>query len=88
MIMQERQQTIFVHDDCTDITLNGNVFEYSLGKEKLIMRPTHYKIHRAYPPKGTDPTWVVWMNSTRKNKKWQASVKYSKEKTNLFLEKG
>ena len=88
MIMQERQQTIFAHDDCTDITLNGNVFEYSLGKEKLIMRPTHYKIHRAYPPKGTDPTWVVWMNSTRKNKKWQASVKYSKEKTNLFLEKG
>jgi len=88
MIMQERQQTIFAHDDCTDITLNGNVFEYSLGKEKLIMRPTHYKIHRAYPPKGTDPTWVVWMNSTRKNKKWQASVKYSKEKINLFLEKG
>ena len=77
MIMQERQQTIFAHDDCTDITLNGNVFEYSLGKEKLIMRPTHYKIHRAYPPKGTDPTWVVWMNSTRKNKKWQASVKYT-----------
>jgi len=89
MIMQERQQTIFAHDDCTDITLNGNVFEYSLGKEKLIMRPTHYKIHRAYPPKGTDPTWVVWMNSTRKNKKWMATVSYkTAEETTLFLEKG
>jgi hypothetical protein len=28
------------------------------------------------------------MNSTRKNKKWQARVEYSTEKTTLFLQKG
>jgi len=88
MIMQERQQTIFAHDPVTEITLGANVFEYSLGKEELRIQPTHYQIHRAYPPKGTDPTWVVWYNSTRKNKKWQARVEYSTEKTTLFLEKG
>ena len=88
MIMQERQQTIFAHDPVTEITLNANVFEYALGKEELNIQPTDYRIHRAYPPKGTDPTWVVWYNSTRKNKKWQASVEYSTEKTTLFLEKG
>jgi len=88
MIIQERQQTIFAHDPTTEITLKANVFEYALGKEELNIQPTHYKIHRAYPPKGTDPTWVVWMNSTRKNKKWQARVEYSTEKTTLFLEKG
>ena len=89
MIMQERQQTIFAHDLITEISLGANVFEYSLGKEQLHVQPTHYNIHRAYPPKGTDPTWVVWMNSTRKNKKWQASVSYkTAEETTLFLEKG
>jgi hypothetical protein len=88
MIMQERQQTIFAHDPVTEITLGANVFEYALGKEELQIQPTDYRIHRAYPPKGTDPTWVVWYNSTRKNKKWQASVEYSTEKTTLFLEKG
>ena len=88
MIMQERQQTIFAHDPVTEITLGANVFEYALGKEELKIQPTDYRIHRAYPPKGTDPTWVVWYNSTRKNKKWQASVEYSTEKTTLFLEKG
>ena len=77
MIMQERQQTIFAHDPVTEITLNANVFEYALGKEDLQIQPTDYRIHRAYPPKGTDPTWVVWYNSTRKNKKWQATVEYS-----------
>ena len=88
MYVQERQQTIFAHDPVTEITLGANVFEYALGKEDLKIQETHYKIHRAYPPKGTDPTWVVWMNSTRKNKKWQARVEYSTEKTTLFLEKG
>lgn len=88
MIMQERQQTIFAHDKTTDITLKGNVFEYALGKENLIMRPTHYKIHRAYPPKGTNQTWTQWMNSTRKNRKWQARVEYSTKKQTLLLEKG
>mgnify|MGYP003633775521 FL=1 len=88
MIMQERQQTIFAHAPTTKITLAANVFEYSLGKEELHIQPTHYTLHRAYPPKGTDPTWVVWYNSTRKNKKWQATVEYSTEKTNLFLQKG
>ena len=88
MIMQERQQTIFAHDPVTEITLGANVFEYSLGKEELHIQPTNYRIHRAYPPKGTDPTWVKWYNSTRKNKKWQAKVEYSTEKTTLFLEKG
>ena len=88
MLMQERQQTIFAHDPITEITLGANVFEYALGKEELNIQPTYYKIHRAYPPKGTDPTWVVWMNSTRKNKKWQARVEYSTEKTTLFLQKG
>ena len=89
MIMQERQQTIFAHDPVTEISLSANVFEYSLGKEQLHVQPTHYNIHRAYPPKGTDPTWVEWMNSTRKNKKWQATVSYkTAEETTLFLEKG
>jgi radical SAM superfamily enzyme YgiQ (UPF0313 family) len=89
MIMQERQQTIFAHDPVTEISLGANVFEYSLGKEQLHIQPTHYNIHRAYPPKGTDPTWVEWMNSTRKNKKWQATVSYkTAEETTLFLEKG
>ena len=89
MIMQERQQTIFAHDPVTEISLGANVFEYSLGKEQLHIQPTDYKIYRAYPPKGTDPTWVVWMNSTRKNKKWQATVSYkTAEETTLFLEKG
>ena len=89
MIMQERQQTIFAHDPITEISLGANVFEYSLGKEQLHIQPTHYNIHRAYPPKGTDPTWVVWMNSTRKNKKWMATVSYkTAEETTLFLEKG
>jgi len=89
MIIQERQQTIFAHDTVTEISLGANVFEYSLGKEQLHIQPTDYKIYRAYPPKGTDPTWVVWMNSTRKNKKWQASVSYkTAEETTLFLEKG
>ena len=89
MIMQERQQTIFAHDTVTEISLGANVFEYALGKESLYIQPTNYKIHRAYPPKGTDPTWVVWMNSTRKNKKWQATVSYkTAEETTLFLEKG
>ena len=89
MIAQERQQTIFAHDPTTEITLGANVFEYSLGKEPLKIQPTHYTFHRAYPPKGTDPTWVVWMNSTRKNKKWQAKVSYKTEKKlDLFLEKG
>jgi hypothetical protein len=60
-----------------------------LVKNSLYIQPTNYKIHRAYPPKGTDPTWVVWMNSTRKNKKWQATVSYkTAEETTLFLEKG
>jgi radical SAM superfamily enzyme YgiQ (UPF0313 family) len=89
MIMQERQQTIFAHDPVTEISLGANVFEYALGKESLYVQPTNYKIHRAYPPKGTDPTWVVWMNSTRKNKKWMATVSYkTAEETTLFLEKG
>jgi len=89
MIIQERQQTIFAHDTVTEISLGANVFEYSLGKEQLHIQPTDYKIYRAYPPKGTDPTWVVWMNSTRKNKKWQASVSYkTAEETTLFLQKG
>jgi hypothetical protein len=88
MIMQERQQTIFAHAPVTEITLGANVFEYALGKEDLCIRPTEYKIHRAYPPKETNPSWVVWYNSTRKNKKWQARVEYSIEKTTLFLEKG
>jgi len=89
MIMQERQQTIFAHDTVTEISLGANVFEYALGKESLYVQPTHYKIHRAYPPKGTDPTWVVWMNSTRKNKKWMATVSYkTAEETTLFLQKG
>jgi putative methyltransferase len=89
MIMQERQQTIFAHDPTTKITLGANVFEYSLGKEPLKIQPTRYTLYRAYPPKGTDPTWVVWMNSTRKNKKWQAKVSYETEKKlDLFLEKG
>jgi len=89
MIMQERQQTIFAHDPVTEISLGANVFEYSLGKEQLHIQPTHYNIHRAYPPKGTDPTWVEWMNSTRKNKKWMATVSYkTAEETTLFLEKG
>ena len=89
MIMQERQQTIFAHDPVTEIALGANVFEYALGKESLYVQPTNYKIHRAYPPKGTDPTWVVWMNSTRKNKKWMATVSYkTAEETTLFLEKG
>jgi len=31
----------------------------------------------------------VWMNSTRKNKKWMATVSYkTAEETTLFLEKG
>ena len=77
MIMQERQQTIFSHAPTTEITLAANVFEYALGKEELHIQPTHYTLHRAYPPKGTDPTWAQWYNSTRKNKKWQASVKYT-----------
>ena len=89
MIMQERQQTIFAHDPVTEITLGANVFEYSSGKEELKIQPTHYTLYRAYPPKGTDPTWVVWMNSTRKNKKWQAKVFYEiEEKLTLFYEKG
>ena len=77
MIMQERQQTIFEHEPVSEITLNANIFEYSLGKENLTIKPTQYKVHSARPPKGTDPDWVVWMNSTRKNKKWQASVEAS-----------
>ena len=89
MIAQERQQTIFAHDATTEISLGANVFEYSLGKEPLKIQPTHYTFNRAYPPKGTDPTWVVWMNSTRKNKKWQAKVSYKTEKkSTLFLQKG
>jgi len=89
MIMQERQQTIFAHDTVTEISLGANVFEYALGKESLYVQPTNYKIQRAYPPKGTDPTWVVWNNSTRKNKKWKATVSYkTAEETTLFLEKG
>jgi len=89
MIIQERQQTIFAHDPVTEISLGANVFEYSLGKEQLHIQPTHYSIHRAYPPKGMDPTWTEWMNSTRKNKKWQATVSYkTAEETTLFLEKG
>ena len=89
MIAQERQQTIFAHDPTTEITLGANVFEYALGKEPLKIQTTHYTFNRAYPPKGTDPTWVKWMNSTRKNKKWQAKVSYKTEKKlDLFLEKG
>ena len=88
MLIQERQQTIFAHDPVTEITLGANVFEYALGKEDLNIRPTDYRIHRAYPPEGLVVTWVQWMNSTRKNKKWQARVEYSIEKTTLFLKKG
>ena len=88
MMIQERQQTIFEHDPVTELTLGANVFEYALGKEDLIIRPTDYKIHRAYPAEGLVVSWPQWMNSTRKNKKWQARVEYSTEKTTLFLEKG
>jgi len=88
MYIQERQQTIFAHDPVTEITLGANVFEYALGREELNIRPTEYRIHRAYPAKGLVVTWPQWMNSTRKNKKWQARVEYSIEKTTLFLEKG
>ena len=88
MIMQERQQTIYAHAPVTEITLGANVFEYATGKEDLIIRPTHYKIHRKYPPKDTNPQWALWMNAKRKNKGWQARVEYSIEKTTLFLEKG
>ena len=88
MIMQERQQTIYAHAPVTEITLGANVFEYATGKEDLIIRPTHYKIHRQYPPKETNPQWALWMNAKRKNKGWQARVEYSIEKTTLFLEKG
>ena len=71
------------------MTLGGNVFEYSLGKEPLKIQPTQYTVARAYPPKGTDPTWVVWMNSTRKNKMWKEKVFYKTEKkSTLLLEKG
>jgi hypothetical protein len=84
MIVQERQQTIFEHADTTEITLNANVYEYSLGKEELDIAPTNYVFHRAYPPKGTNPSWVEWYNSTRKNKKWQARVEKITEKTTLF----
>ena len=87
MIIQELQQTVFEHKHLTEVTLSANVYEYSLGK-KLNIKPTEYKIRKAYPPKGTNPNWVVWMNSTRKNKKWQASVEYSKENSILYLETG
>jgi len=88
MLIQERQQTIFAHEPVTELTLGANVFEYALGKEDLIIRPTDYKIHRAYPAEGLVVSWPQWMNSTRKNKKWQARVEYSTEKTTLFLQKG
>jgi len=88
MIIQERQQTSYDHPPTTEITLGANVFEYALGKEELVIRPTKYKIHRRYPFKDTNPTWVQWMNTKRKNKGWQAQVEYSTEKTTLFLEKG
>ena len=88
MIAQERQQTIFDHADTTEITLNANVYEYSLGKEELDIAPTNYVFHRAYPPKGTNPSWVEWMNSTRKNKKWQAKVEKITKKATLFHENG
>jgi len=89
MIMQERQQTLYAHAPITEITLGANVFEYALGKEDLIIQPTDYKIYRKYPSKDTDPTWVQWMNTKRKNKGWQATVSYkTAEETTLFLQKG
>jgi len=64
------------------------VFEYSLGKEEFDIAPTSYVFHRAYPPKGTNPSWVEWYNSTRKNKKWQARVEKITKKATLFHENG
>ena len=88
MTAQEQQQTTFDHADTTTITLGANVYEFSLGKESLNEQPTEYEFRRAYPPAGTNPSWVEWYNSTRKSKKWQANVKQIKEKSTLLAEFG
>ena len=59
-----------------------------LAKKTLKIQPTDYRIHRAYPPKGTDPTWVVWYNSTRKKKqKMAGQCRIFHRKNNSFSRK-